>query len=483
MRRALLALTLAAAAPFAAVSGCSLGLDESKIGGLPEAAPFDDGGAPDGPRPNPTNEAGTDAGGLPTACTRNEDCATTAGCLTGRCDLARKACAFDVCLSSTCNGGTCDPNARTCSPPKPRTLRAGTFPVGAGVGCGGGLGNPDRCLAFVYPFVFVGTTNGVVAFSAEDPASASPRQVPVKGVGFLPTSLVAAGSRVFMLGASAAVGANSRVQIAVLDVPTDPFTKELSAVTILSSFDRPSGDVILPRENDTAYLLQLAAPASFPTGILQAPLREPLDVKSAPLVFTAGANPMAVSGNRVVMQLSNAQNQSTMAFVTGAGTPQAAKAGELLLAAAGNVTTQQSFSTLTSGAVYWAVAQLNGPPPINTLRAARGHFLVADANAPFDPAGGVDLQVYPNIPAASAIIGPAALVDADTAIVSFAVPPALNTTDVRVHKRAGGLLPPKVTLTQPIAQLGAAGSSGLAVILAAESPTASSIHVFDPACN
>jgi hypothetical protein len=466
----------------AGVYGCSLGLDESKIGAVPDAAELPDGDTPDNFRP-PVTDGGTEAGGLPTSCTRDDECVTSDGCLKGRCDLERKACVFDVCLTATCNAGACDEATRVCGPPKPRTFRAATFPVGAGVGCGGALGTPQRCIAAVYPYVFVGTTNGVVAFSASDPSSTSPQAVAVKGVGFLPTSIVASGNRVFLLGASTTVGATSRVQIAVVDVPSDPFRRELVASTILSSFDRPSGDVLLEREGSSAFLLQLSAPAMFPTGVVGEPLGEPLDIKSSPLVFTAGATPVTTSGSRVIMEAFNAQSVSTMSFVTMAGTGQAAKDGELLLAAAGNVTAQRAFGTTQGGAVYWSVAQLTAPPPANVLRAARGHFLVADAAAPFVPAGGVDLAVYPNVPAATQVVGPAVLIDKDTALVSAAVPTALTTSDIKIHKRATGLTPQKVTLTQPVAQLGASASSGLAYVLAAESPTASSVHVFDAACN
>ena len=464
------------------VYGCSLGLDESKIGAAPDAGTLPDGDTPDTFRP-PVTDGATEAGGLPTACTRDDECATKDACLKGRCDLERKACVFDVCLTATCNAGTCDEATRVCGAPKPRTFRAATFPIGAGVGCGGALGTPQRCIAAVYPYVFVGTTNGVVAFSSSDPSSASPQAVAVKGVGFLPTSIVASGNRVFLLGGSTTVGAVSRVQIAVVDVPTDPFRRELVASTILSSFDRPSGDVLLEREGSGAFLLQLSAPANFPTGIVREPIGEPLDIKSSPFPPVPGATPVASSGSRIIVEAFSVQAISTMSFITMAGTAQAAKDQETALTAAGSVTGQRTFATTQGGAVYWSVAQLTAPPPANTLRAARGHFLVADAAATFVPAGGIDIAVYPNIPAANQVIGPVALIDKDTALVSAAVPTALTTTDIKIHKRATGLTPQKVTLTQPVTQLGASASSGLAYVLAAESPTAASVHVFDAACN
>src|SRR5690606_6986726 len=69
--------------------------------------------------------------GLPDAatCAKDEDCATTHGCLSGKCDLSRRACVFDVC-HATCSAAACDVAAKTCGTAKPYTYAATTFQIG-----------------------------------------------------------------------------------------------------------------------------------------------------------------------------------------------------------------------------------------------------------------------------------------------------------------------------------------------------------------
>ncbi|MDB4935754.1 MAG: hypothetical protein JWP87_2726, partial [Labilithrix sp.] len=185
------------------LASCSLGLDESLIGQQAEASASDaltgsettvpEGG--DGALPPIQPEAGI--------CTKDEDCKGTAGCLTAKCDVPRKACVFQVCRQPACNSAACDMAGMKCGAAKPYKYRATQFPVGAQIGCGGALG---RCFAAVYPFVFVGTANGVVAFAANDPQNPAPASVPISGLGFVPTQIVASGSRVYFLGSPSGAG-------------------------------------------------------------------------------------------------------------------------------------------------------------------------------------------------------------------------------------------------------------------------------------
>ncbi|HSO34859.1 MAG TPA: hypothetical protein VLT33_20155, partial [Labilithrix sp.] len=232
------------------LASCSLGLDESLIGrvaegGVDESSVVDsfvvEGG--DGALPPINPEAGV--------CTKDEDCKGTAGCLTARCDVPRKACVLQVCRTPTCNSAACDVPTAKCGAAKPYKYRAAQFPVGAAIGCGGALG---RCFAAVYPYVFVGTSNGVVAFAANDPQSATPPAIPLAGLGFVPTQIVASGSRVYFLGTPVGAGASSRVPMAYADVPPDPFAAKIAVTTILATYNRPASDpvTLFPRGNDTA---------------------------------------------------------------------------------------------------------------------------------------------------------------------------------------------------------------------------------------
>src|SRR5262249_51828588 len=134
----------------------------------------------------------------PSRCTKDEECPSD-GCLTGRCDKAQGTCAYDVCPSAACSARACNTTSRTCSDPTPSTFHTTAIKVATGaVGC---AGIAARCIAASYPFLFVGTSNGVVAYSVADPTNASPKPIAVNGLPFLPSSIVGTGSRIYFVGA------------------------------------------------------------------------------------------------------------------------------------------------------------------------------------------------------------------------------------------------------------------------------------------
>src|SRR6185436_11419852 len=94
-RAVIITLGCGFAAASIGLASCSLGLDESQIGQQAEASALDevaadtfvpDGGS-DGALPPINPEAGV--------CTKNADCKGTAGCLTAKCDIPRKACVLE----------------------------------------------------------------------------------------------------------------------------------------------------------------------------------------------------------------------------------------------------------------------------------------------------------------------------------------------------------------------------------------------------
>jgi hypothetical protein len=125
-------------------------------------------------------------------------------------------------------------------------------------------------------------------------------------------------------------------------------------------------------------------------------------------------------------------------------------------------------------------------------RAARGNFVVADSAASIDPAAAVDLEVYPSLPLGTPSVGPAAMLDSNTAMVTTANPanPGAVTNVSFVTRQPLGLVknadmqPRRFQITLNVAQLAAAGSNGLGYVLAVDpaAPTTPQIHVFDPAC-
>jgi hypothetical protein len=481
------------------LASCSLGLDESLIGRVEEAgavdAPVVETAAPvdagsDGKVPPIQPEGGV--------CTQDNDCKGTGGCLTAKCDLPRKACVFDVCRDQACSSAVCDEGAMTCGAGKPYKYRASQFAVGAQIGCGGNLG---RCFAAVYPFVFVGTTNGVLAFAADDPQNPTPASVPVTGLGFVPNQIIASGSRMYFLGTPAGTGSTSRVPIAYVDVPPNPFASKIRVTTVLAAFNRPASDpvTLFPRGNDTALLVDQSVMAAYASAAVEPPLSEPMTLTSNTVAVSAQSSPLAVSGSRLVVGQINGAGTPIFAFVNGAGSATATTTMDTPIPTAAPATGPVFFTQSADGALFWAYLALTSPPgqpgpPFPAIRAAKGYFLVADGNAAaFDPAAGIDLEVYGGAPLGTPSVGPVALLDAKTAMVTVASPanPTMQsnvefvtrTPSLAIVKNAD-MSPRRFPITLAVSQLAAAGSNGLGYVLAVDpqSPTAPTVYVFDPAC-
>jgi hypothetical protein len=476
------------------LASCSLGLDEALIDRPSEAGAADvqtadtfvaEGG--DGALPPIQPEAGV--------CTKDEDCKGTAGCLTAKCDIPRKACVLQVCRQPACNSAACDMAMQKCGAPKPYKYRATQFPVGAQIGCGGTLG---RCFAAVYPFVFVGTTNGVIAFAANDPQNAAPAAVPITGLGFVPNQIIASGSRVYFLGTPVGAGAAARVPVAYADVPPDPFAAKIGVTTVLAGYNRPASDPVFlaTRGNDTALLLDLNVASAYASAPIEPPLTEPVNFGSTGLAFTAGAVPVAMSGSRLIMGQINAVGAPIFGFVNAAGSGTPMTVADVPIVTATPASAPQFFAQSADGAVFWSYVSLTSPPPgppVPSIRAAKGYFLVADGAASFDPTGGIDLEVYPALPVGTPTVGPVAMLDSKTAMVTTSAPgnPGALTNVGFVTRGAtvalvknADMQPRRFPITLSVNQLAAAGSNGLGYILAVDpaAPLAPTVHVFDPAC-
>ncbi len=491
-RRALIAgaCTAGVLGLFGAAS-CSLGLDESLIGatsegGASETSVIDqvitEGG--DGALPPINPEAGV--------CAKDEDCKGTMGCFAARCDVPRKACVLQVCRTPACNSAACDLPTSKCAAAKPYKYRAGQFPVGAAIGCGGALG---RCFAAVYPYVFVGTSNGVVAFAASDPQAATPPPIPLAGLGFVPNQIVASGSRVYFLGAPVGAGATSRLPIAYADVPPDPFLTKIPVTTVLGTYTRAATDpvALFPRGNDTALLVDLSLASAYASTPIEPPLTEPAAFGSQTITFTAASTPLATSGSRLVMGQISAAGAASFGFVNAAGSASPTTSADVTIATATPAAGPQYFTSSADGAIFWTHVSL-APPPVlpnpQLIRAAKGYFLVPDEKGAFDPTAGIDLEIY-GVPVGTQTVGPAALLDAKTALVTTSLPanPALSNvgfvtrTPLALVKNADNL-PRRFQIALPVSQLAAAGSNGLGYVLAVDpaAPTAPTVYVFDPGC-
>ena len=488
------AVAFALAALFA---GCSLGLDPSKAD-----APVDDGGIPPGQDGAPPPDVAFPDGVAPPdssvdagpGCNVDGDCVAPNACLTPRCDTSRHLCVYDVCKQAqACSRAACNVATHTCGAPATVPYQVGSFKVAPGpVGCGG---VPGRCLAAVAPFVFVGTANGVFAYSTANPANPAPAAIPVSGLPFAPASIVASGARVYFVGG---VLGGGRIQIAWLDVPADPFatllaahsvlvTSQLGSVTSLFSAAPLAGAYVT--QNDPAKL--------YPTALLGSPLNL-ATVNALPNTgAAANVTPVATSGSRMILYRftqQGAQVSPLFSLVTGTGSATAATGAEQNLAAdEGPVWGQPAmvqFAQGANGGLLWGVpfVQIGSPPA--GVKGARVTWLLADDKDPVLQAKlHVDVETSDPgyVPIDQPVSGPIAWLDPDNALVLAEAPANLSTTSVQVASKAGGTasVVPSKRVVLPIAagKSGVAAAGGYAYVLAADAADSATAYVFAPSCN
>jgi hypothetical protein len=365
MRRALGAAMVIAGT--LAACNAVLGIEEQGARPVPEEA----GDASEASSARPAFEA----------CARDVDCIAPNGCYTPHCDTVLGACTYALCEAKdrTCARGICNTTTFACSDPLPYGFLAASYDVGGVTsGCGP---KPEACVAAVFPFLFIGTRDDVVALRADDLRATSDVKVAVTGLTTKPEQVIASGRRIWVLGAVQGTVPPYQLPIASIDVPSDPTVTELRAQTTLVAYPFPSA-VGLPAPNGALFVAYNDATQGSPVALVQAPVTDTmLAVASAadggasddaaapgrsttPMVrvpnVPAGASMVASSGGRVVLW----RYPSTFNLIAAAGTPMAAVQGDLPLtpplgSAFGASTT--SFAQGPDGTVLMA-----GPVPVDS---------------------------------------------------------------------------------------------------------------------
>jgi hypothetical protein len=482
--------------------GCSLGLDESLLNSPGDGAVSPPGDAPSGddgntpPRPDSPitqPEAGP--------CSVDTDCKAPNGCFTGHCDPALHACRFDVCpQTDPCKASTCTVSTGTCGAPATVKFHATSFAVALGaVGCGDA---PQRCLAAAWPFVFVGTVNGVVAYSVADPTSTAPAPIPVSALPFPPSQMIASGSRVWLAGSSFGSTPNAKVQLAWIDVPSNPQSTSITANTVLQVDDEPPLLGISPAPNGGVYVISGDASKYYPISLVNAPLGDLASIKSFANsgVDASVSTPLASSGTRMVFgHFYDYDNFMYLTLMSGVGTASSTPSTEKSLASSfGTMYPQYSLGSSPEGTVVFTAPSTIPDPDggqrlLNTARLA--WLLDNQADTTLKAAPMVDVETYtPPIEWNSAlIIGPVAVVDPNTVVVVAADPANLGGTVVQVVTRAPGGLDAGVvagrrqTLAASYNRIGVTVSHGFAYALTSDPPDGgvsetATVHVFAPSC-
>jgi hypothetical protein len=497
MRRRALTVPLGAASATAAFVACSLGLDPSKMDVHVDAAVPDDAARVDAA--TLVDAAAPDAEAA-TGCAKDSDCRAPNACLTGRCDTASRTCFFDECKQvQACTFSACDRTAHVCAPAASVGFHASHFVTSAGaIGCDD---TPGHCFAAVWPFVFVGTTNGVFAFDGQ-PGLSAPPAVPVSGMPFFPALIVASGRRVYFVGASGGTGPTYRIPVAWLDVPTDPLATSLVARSVFVESTQAHVQVAFPAPDAGLFLVQTDQ-SLYPTARVTAPLEDLSAVSAfANHGMVAGAVPIASSGDRLIVHQSRGADALPDAFalVNGAGTQDAGAGAEWSsLQALGVAASDGTMAVGAGGEIAWfapVVDTSEGFPGRGITIAARFGIVLGGVTASeFEATRIVDVERYAadglSFPTQQTL-GPITMLGGTSALALAPVPDP-NTKAITVHLIAqhadsdGGspLVVEPTTFnidTVPIERLAATSANRVGYVLAADGAGSSTVHVFAPSC-
>ena len=241
------------------VAGCNLvfGIEEQPLRAVPDDASSD------------VVEAGR-----PTleTCTRDQDCIPPNACYTPHCDTVLRACTYALCEAKdrTCAMGVCDDKTFACADPQAYGFRATSYklPAVTSSGCGP---NPESCVAAAFPFLFVGTRDGVVAFRADDLTGTQANKVLLTDLGIKPQQIIASGRRIWVLGAVQGQAAPYTLPIAAIDVPSDPTVTALRAQTSVLKYPFPSASGF-PAPSGGLFVAYNEPAQGFPTALVNAPV-------------------------------------------------------------------------------------------------------------------------------------------------------------------------------------------------------------------
>lgn len=460
-------------------------------------------GASDGPDaesdappvvPVEAGRADADAGdggdaGEPPECTRDGDCPTTHGCLTGRCDTSRGRCEYTVCGGGPCELRACDAVAETCGPPDSTGFHVGTLSVDGNVYCD----LPSQCLAIAYPFLYVSIDGVPSAVDISNPADPSPPVQAIAGVDFSPASIVVSGRYTYFVGRPF-LAATPGIRIGWLESPREPFNTSFVAASTPSSFPDPNPLAFraFAAPNEGLYLGVVLTNGSTQ---YYAGMRAPVRADNAFVIASPAAGggvpprvPVASTGDRVLVATGSAD---TFFLVRKPGLDTISSSGSVRrLAGRAPIEGNSFFAPASGGRVLWSAATSEADASVSrvTLRLlVEGSASGLDGGLP-----GVDLATYAadSVALGTVATAPGAMVGEDKA-VGVAFDESTSGACVRGVRLDGGawsLTGAERTLgSGPSAVVATLSARGYAYVVEQIAPVDPDpgkllIHVFAPAC-
>jgi hypothetical protein len=344
-----------------------------------------------------------------------------------------------------------------------------------------------------WPYLFLVTTNGVIAYDVSDPTATSPRVVPVNGLPFLPDATMAIGRRVFFYAGLEGNGPTYSQSLAWVDVPQNPFLASLQASSVLLSTSETGIHNVLTNGQNGLFVAYNTTNL-LPTANLIPPFADMGMYTAYPnLSLPNGAALLASSGSRLLSYRYDGTEQVPyFAIVNNAATSSALATAEQAgtFDADGGIVPQDSqawFGTGTDGTILWETAlfgEVEGGT--NGLSTARLVWLLPGSKSAFDLTAHVDLVDY-SPTASGVVVGPPAWISSNMAL-GLAAPSgsATNSTLVQVATMS----PPKVQASPnallPVSpnEVSIAVSNGFAYLFAATDPQNQSgtVYVIAPSC-
>jgi hypothetical protein len=489
--------------------GCSLGLDKSKIG---QVEVVEGGGTTDGPQPDaPSAEAGdgpssNDGMGMSDAppqasagaCTKDADCQAAAGdggggCVTSaKCDPTWHVCMLDVCNAGACKAEECNTSTNTCTLPSDYSgmFNPTSFPVQYG---GVGPAGPQWSIAAVWPFVFIITTNGVVAYDVFDPTNSSPAQVTIHGVPFIPDYALSIGRRVYFITTEIG-GPTYHQAIAWIDVPQNPFITQFTANAVWVGTTEKNGLSAIVSDGVAGFYMSFNSGPLLPTTDVHAPLSDGTTLTA----FTNANFPMnsgivSASGGRLVAYSYDSMQQAPQyTFVTKPATTMATTGSLQTVDSMGPVADQQTYAQGDDGSIVWETAPfaiVDGGSSGQMDHSCLTWLLDSSSATSFDAAKCATLESYnPALSTGQRVTVPPAWIDSSTALgVAAASSNPSASTSVHVVKSKPMLATvPGVVAYVPVGAngVGTASSNGFGYVLAATDTMnqSCSVYIFAPAC-
>ncbi len=496
-----------------AACGCSLGLDRSLLdrdaqagsssSDLDTAVPLGPDGtladALNGGLPRPSLDAGEDAavGDDTTSIADGSSIPSDGGRNGAQPCTTDTQCPQDF---AHCGASSCGPGG-FCTPMSTYHLLATSFAVGTAAVPRSIAARPlsvplyDEAIAAAYPYVFVVTVGGVIAFDVSSPVDAAPRRVPIAP---LPTGVVAAialGPLVYFVadvsgapngayqavawvdvtGTAGAVSLQAHLapQLQVIPMAPQVPTNITSLFNVLPAW--PAGLFLVYYSNNEATY--------YPTAKTATPNASDTLVPFWNQALVTGAELTVASGSRLVAYTYDSL-QPKLALVSGAGSSAAMVSPQTT--APIPAARQAAFASSPRGGVLWTSALVSSATsPITSARLTR--LLPDDLATVFTASGAastfVDLEHYAGVSQSSAVVAQPVWVDGKSAL-GLALDHA-TAADTAVHvvtcDTSLALAPGFASLPIDPATVGAASSNGFAYAMGARTGKWT-VYVLAPAC-